>query len=335
MHINMSPNNPEIIVEENEISISSGSDMSKLSMSLDEIRSQSDLELWREHNVEVAAYLAKYLREEFFSEGSKARDLFLSSKSPLPPEILESVQLYDGIKIDEQKKDASFSIDMDGGEDDLNITMYDRNHPRVRALDSVSRNEELNTEVVHWVADYLGVPLAINYTSENAMATGIGGHAQALARTPYQLENGSWVYDIVDPMALKPTIGLSLKARNREEAFQELGKHISTNVIGNHLLENRVDFNLLEKLSGTQAYDLILNAGISRLQERDNVNCQFMSLLIQAYLWAYPGSFHDHTGGVFPGVSISDVVEKRFGEVFAVSIKQIFDVMNSVKPFES
>ncbi|MHC1716372.1 MAG: hypothetical protein AB9915_00545 [Candidatus Dojkabacteria bacterium] len=323
----------KILDEEPEVTIFDNSDVQKLTMPLSDIRTERDLERWRQHNVEVASYLADFLRHNMFEEGTHTRDLFLHGKSALPEEVRESMELWDGIRT-EERGHTDFNLDLEVPEsEDLNIEVFDENHPRVKSLMSMERGEELNTDVINWVADYLGVPLIINYTAENVRATGIGGHAQALARTPYRLEDGSWGYDVVDPMALKPTIGIRLNAQTREDAFRELGNYMGSNAIGSHLLENRVDFNLLDKLTGTPAYDLLLGAGTSRLQERDIVNCQFMSLLIQSYLWAYYGSFYDFTKGTLPNISIGEIVKKRFMEVFNVSLKEMFDVMSSVHPF--
>ncbi len=310
-------------------------DLQKLTMPLSEVRSASDIERWREHNVEVASYLANYIRHTFFEEGSIGRKSFLSSASPVPKEILQGMELWDSISM-ASKSEPSFSLDFEEEEGDENIAIeiYDENHPRVQNIKSMERNEELDTEAVHWIADYLGVPLMINYTSKESIRSGQGGHAQAIVRTPYESEDGHWAYDVMDPMSSQTVVRISLEARSREEAFQEISGHVSSNVIGSHLLENRVDINLLEKLTGTPAYDLLISGGISKLQERDVVNCQFMSLLIQAYLWGYYGSFYDFTKGTIPGVSIGEIVNKRFGEVFNVSIKEIFDVMNSVPSFE-
>ncbi|MBI2356998.1 hypothetical protein HYV12_03055 [Candidatus Dojkabacteria bacterium] len=310
-------------------------DTKRFAMSLDEIRSQEDLETWRQHNVEVASYLADIVRNKMFEEGTPAREDFIRGNFPIPKDLKDGLDIWDSISLEiDREEDVHLIFDEELTNDGLNITVYDENHPRVKMLKSLVDGEEIPAEIVNWIADDLGIPMVIHYTAPNAVSTGIGGHAQALARTPYYHEDGYYAYDVVDPMQLKPIIGIKLEAIDLDSAYKELGRKMYSNRIGGHLLDNRAEFNLLEKLSGTPAYDLILNSGTSRLQENDYVNCQFMSLLIQAYLWSYYGSLHDFTQGKIPNVSIGNVIYRRFSEVFNVSLKQLFDVMQKIPQFQ-
>lgn len=310
-------------------------DEKRLSMPLEAIKSQDDLETWRKHNVEVASYLADMVRNQMFEEGTPARKEFIEGKFPIPEDLKEGLDIWDSVNLDVGKEaDFHLTLDEEEVDEELDITVYDENHPRVKMLKALKDGEEMPAEIVSWIADDLGVPLVIHYTAPNAISTGVGGHAQALVRTPYYHKDGYYAYDVVDPMQLKPIIGIKLNAVDLDSAYKELGRKMYSNRIGGHLLDNRAEFNLLEELSGTPAYDLILNSGTARLQEKDYTNCQFMSLLIQAYLWSYYGQLYDFTQGRIPNVSIGDVIYRRFLDVFNVTLKHLFDVMEKVPQFQ-
>ncbi|MCK9368788.1 hypothetical protein M0R04_02305 [Candidatus Dojkabacteria bacterium] len=301
-------------------------DQEKFAMPLSGIRSIRDLEKWREHNVEVAAYLGNFVRTDIFDYGTKAREMFIQGNYDLPPEIFEWMNTVESIKIN-PKGGSDFVISDLEPSDELPIQVYDENHPRARMLKSLVNGEEIPSEVVLWLADYLGVPMMINYTAPEGLSSGMGGHAQALVRTPYQNETGEWIYDVIDPMRLSPVIGVRLSANSQEEAFQQLSKSMIASNIADHLIKHRVEFNLLEKISGTEAYDLLLKSGVSKIQEKDYINCQFYSLLIQSYLWAFYRSINDFSKGAMGEINLGNVIYNRFEEVFNVSIKELFEIM--------
>jgi hypothetical protein len=321
-----------IIDEDNDVGITISTpgqiliDQERFAMPLSGISSIRDLEKWREHNVEVAAYLGNFVRKDIFDYGTKAREMFIQGNYDLPPKIFEWMNMIESVKLD-PREEPDFSIDM-APSDELQIQVYDENHPRARMLKNLVNGEEIPSEVVLWLADYLGVPMMINYTAPEGLSSGMGGHAQALVRTPYQNETGEWVYDVIDPMRLSPIIGVRLSANSKEEAFQQMSKSMIASNIADHLIKHRVEFNLLEKISGTEAYDLLLKSGVSKIQEKDFINCQFYSLLIQSYLWAFYRSINDFSKGAMGEINLGNVIYSRFEKVFNVSIKELFEIMN-------
>jgi hypothetical protein len=303
-----------------------------LEMSLTDISTPEDINLWRNHNHAVAEYLANFVRQEMFAPGTQLRNDYLNGIDHTPEEIKNAIKVVGTIKIDEARLPARESINIDlrelGGNEPADIT-----HSPLEQLQALANNEEMHTQIIHYLADMLGVPMVNIYTGN--LEYGHGGHAMALIRAPYQENHSSWVFDVMDPLSLVPTLGIPLKAHSREDAFAELGSIGRGNTIGIHYLEEKVDFNLFERIGPSgieQLFEVLRQAGVAKLQENEYVNCQFMSLLIQAYLWRYYGSTSQkQDAGGLANIPLGDIINQQFEQYFNASIKSTFDIISQVQ----
>lgn len=312
-------------------------DADSLRMSLSDIQSAEDINKWRAHNHDAAEYIAHLIRHGLFEEGSPLREDFLNGRWRVPDEIKNAIEIVDGVRIVDESSLENVNlltnelmridnVDMDGSQ------AMDFGQSRADQLRELESDQEIHTDLLQFLADTLGVPMVNIFTG--GVTEGRGGHAMALIRTPYQDALGQWVYDVMDPMTLDPKVGLPLQdAYDKESAFIALGNIERGNAIGLHFIHERVEYDLFGQIGDGKdsLFEIIRQAGVAKLQEGESVNCQLMSLLIQAYLWCFYGSIHlEQDAGGLAGIPLGDIIKSQFLSLFNVSIKNLFDVIQKV-----